>query len=557
MSYLKVRPKQKVALPPIQPSPTAPHPLPLAPVWLPAGRPMLGLAQRTLQTIRDRIAIQRQWWKNPATMGKQDVQNVKANLAILATLQPKDKLSVLKDGNRRALFKREQGGGPRRLHQAARRLKKGESIDTLTTHLSLFMDNAKTLLDNGRLAPEDYFAATAGLRNLQKTYSGKQSKAQKFNQAIGGRLVDVLVAGAGPAGLASAIEARLAGANVSVIELRDDQFNRDNVLQLDKSTLALLKRLGVYEALFSEEDAEGRDDGIDAHIPIRALQQGLLDRALELGITVEYHAEVAELTPVAKSPGKSIATIHQVEFSKGKGGQKKKKIVGSKTVTFDLFIAAYGAGTSRQTSPELLGIDIEERSKKKAYVAIGLFEAVGSRDDLAAQMMKGNKQIKDRGLEEAAILGGIPLYAQKVHYVLGLLTDEDEKAARKEDLKAGGIGFGRTDWVSAAVERLGLSYGMLGKVRDAFWLAIQLQQAERFANPELGAILIGDAAATPHPGSGSGVNTAFNMVGPVGQVVHQYIKSAVAEERAKVLAAYDKQSKKETDKLLDKAKGFF
>ena len=538
-------------------APAGTPPIPLTPMPLPAGRPIPGFAQRTLQTIRNRIAIQRQWWKDPSAMTGIDLQNVKANLDVLATLEPKDKLSVLKDGQRRELFKRERGGGPRRIHQAARRLKKGESIDTLTTHLALFLDNAKSLFDSGRVEQDRYFRAMSGVRNLQKSYATKQAKAQKFDAAIGGKLVDVLVAGAGPAGLAAAIEARLAGANVTVIELRDDQFNRDNVLQLDKGTLTLLKRLGLYDTLFTEEDAEGRDDGIDAHIPIRALQQGLLDRALELGVTVEYHQEVTEIAPVRRSPGKSTATINKIKFTKDKHNNKKKEVVDTKTVTFDLFIAAYGASTSRQVSSDLLGIDIEQRAKKKAYVAIGLFEAAGSRDDLMGQMAKGNKQIVERGLEDAPILGGIPLYAQKIHYVLGLLTDEYEKAAKKEDLKSGGIGFGRADWVSAAAERLGLSYGMLGRVKDAYWLAIELQQAERFATPELGAILIGDAAATPHPGSGSGVNTALSLVGPVGQIVQQYIKSSVAEERAKVLNTYDKVAKKQTDKLLDKAKSFF
>ena len=54
----------------------------------------------------------------------------------------------------------------------------------------------------------------------------------------------VLVAGAGPCGLRTAIEAQLLGAKVIVIECRDD-FTRNNILKLWKFLIDDLKSLGA------------------------------------------------------------------------------------------------------------------------------------------------------------------------------------------------------------------------------------------------------------------------------------------------------------------------
>jgi len=57
--------------------------------------------------------------------------------------------------------------------------------------------------------------------------------------------VDVLVAGGGPIGLAAAIEARLAGLTVAVIEPRDDAIDKACGEGLMPGALPLLQRLGV------------------------------------------------------------------------------------------------------------------------------------------------------------------------------------------------------------------------------------------------------------------------------------------------------------------------
>ncbi|XP_017769097.1 PREDICTED: protein-methionine sulfoxide oxidase Mical isoform X2 [Nicrophorus vespilloides] len=94
----------------------------------------------------------------------------------------------------------------------------------------------------------------------------------------------VLIIGAGPCGLRTAIEAQLLGAKVVVIEKRD-RMSRNNVLHLWPFVIDDLRLLGAKK--FFGKFCAGAID----HISIRQLQCILLKAALLLG--VEVHTEVS------------------------------------------------------------------------------------------------------------------------------------------------------------------------------------------------------------------------------------------------------------------------
>ncbi len=89
----------------------------------------------------------------------------------------------------------------------------------------------------------------------------------------------MLVIGAGPCGLRTAIEAQLLGARVVVIEKRD-RFSRNNVLHLWPFNIHDLRGLGAKK--FYGKFCAGAID----HISIRQLQCILLKAALLLGVEV-------------------------------------------------------------------------------------------------------------------------------------------------------------------------------------------------------------------------------------------------------------------------------
>jgi len=110
--------------------------------------------------------------------------------------------------------------------------------------------------------------------------------------------VDVLVAGGGPVGLAAAIEARLAGLSVAVVEPRDGAVDKACGEGLMPGALPLLARLGVDPAGMplrgvsyrsqgrrGEHRADHRfSGGAGRGVRRTVLQAALVERAAELGV---------------------------------------------------------------------------------------------------------------------------------------------------------------------------------------------------------------------------------------------------------------------------------
>ena len=67
--------------------------------------------------------------------------------------------------------------------------------------------------------------------------------------------VDLLVAGAGPAGLALALQAAVHGARVRVVERRPDAFRPSRAMILHPRTLEVLRPLGVTDELLDRAAA--------------------------------------------------------------------------------------------------------------------------------------------------------------------------------------------------------------------------------------------------------------------------------------------------------------
>ena len=88
----------------------------------------------------------------------------------------------------------------------------------------------------------------------------------------------ILVAGAGPAGLALALQAHDHGADVRVIERRPEAFRPSRALILHPRTLEVLRPLGVTQALLARADIA---PAAVLHLGGRVVRVGLADLALE------------------------------------------------------------------------------------------------------------------------------------------------------------------------------------------------------------------------------------------------------------------------------------
>ncbi len=88
---------------------------------------------------------------------------------------------------------------------------------------------------------------------------------------------DVLVAGAGPTGLATALQAAAHGAVVRVVERRPEAFRRSRAMLVHPRTLEVLRPLGVAEALLARGD---RSPTAQLHVRGRRVRAALGDVAL-------------------------------------------------------------------------------------------------------------------------------------------------------------------------------------------------------------------------------------------------------------------------------------
>ena len=107
----------------------------------------------------------------------------------------------------------------------------------------------------------------------------------------------VLVIGAGPCGLRTAIEAQMLGAKVVLIEKRQN-FSRNNVLHLWPFVITDLKALGAKK--FYGKFCPGAID----HISIAQIQLILLKIALILGVEVHFGIEYSDLREPTDEGGK-------------------------------------------------------------------------------------------------------------------------------------------------------------------------------------------------------------------------------------------------------------
>ena len=90
-------------------------------------------------------------------------------------------------------------------------------------------------------------------------------------------LAHILVAGAGPGGLALALQAHDHGADVRVIDRRPEAFRPSRALIMRARTLEVLRPLAVMQALLARADTA---PAADLHLGRRVVRIRLADLAL-------------------------------------------------------------------------------------------------------------------------------------------------------------------------------------------------------------------------------------------------------------------------------------
>lgn len=308
----------------------------------------------------------------------------------------------------------------------------------------------------------------------------------------------VVILGGGPVGLLCAIEAKQHFKSVSVVEKRS-KYSRTNVPALDDDVRKHFKGLGLHQKMGLGPSALGS-------APFKQIEGTLLDHASSRGIELLRPFVVASVSGGSENKFgryKSILlTLRQWD------DQGKTLVDGAKPVTVnaDLLVIATGGGAAADPLvTKTLGFTYE-KLKAKNYGAFGIFEETGTIQNPSVEYYQGRS---DARKVSSKVVGGssIGLETADYNYLLATLvgiTKQDFKLlqASQETLKKLMVALEN-------VRRSGVTEKLKEVEKNIGLFKIAIQRARQFYSPKYPAVLVGDAAVTPHPEQGSGYTTGF------------------------------------------------
>lgn len=304
----------------------------------------------------------------------------------------------------------------------------------------------------------------------------------------------IVILGGGPIGLMCAIEAKQLFKNVTIVEKRSGGYTRTNVPQLQNPIVKHLNEIGVGQQLW-----QGAAPGDS--VAFSRIEDALWAKAQGMGVVMErgYFLEGIIGAGAKKA---SDGRYKSMNLTIRQWDDRAKCAAASgayKVLSCDLLIvAAGGAATTDPVMLNKLGFG-HKKLKAKNYGAFGIFTTDG-------RVAKQNTKIAAAPIATQMVDGKISFATPDHNYLLVTLskcTKSDFKRlqANVVELRKVLLGVGRTmahplSHIKDVQKNVGL-------------FKITIQRASQFYSDEYPAVIVGDAAVTPHPQAGSGIGTGF------------------------------------------------
>ena len=305
---------------------------------------------------------------------------------------------------------------------------------------------------------------------------------------------NIVVLGGGPIGLMCAIEAKRHFKSVTIVEKRSGGYTRTNVPNLQSPIVKHLNTIGVGQQLW-----QGGRSG-DA-VAFSRIEDALWAKAQGMGIGMErgYFLEGLMGSGTKKASDGRYKSMNLTIRQWDDRAKRAASNGGFKVLSCDLLIVA--AGGSATTDPVMLNkLSFGHRKlKAKNYGAFGIFSTDGrqAKQDTKQRVAPITTQMVD---------GKISFETPDHNYLLVTLskcTKADFKRLQSNvvELRKILLGVGRTmahplSQIKDVEKNIGL-------------FKITIQRAAQFYSNEYPAVIVGDAAVTPHPQAGSGIGTGF------------------------------------------------
>jgi 2-polyprenyl-6-methoxyphenol hydroxylase-like FAD-dependent oxidoreductase len=306
----------------------------------------------------------------------------------------------------------------------------------------------------------------------------------------------VVILGGGPVGLLCAIEAKRYFPYVTIIEKRST-YSRTNVPVVDPELRKHFKKLDVHEKMgFGESGQEGA-------APFRQIEETLLKLARIRRVQIRRPFVVSSLSGGPKfKHGRYKEILMTIQEWDDK---LKRPVIGGRGagLVVDLLVVATGGGAAADPLiTEKLGISYD-KLKAKNYGAYGIFEEKGATTESASD---ARFQAKTRAYEiisSKSIAFNLADYNYLLANLAGI-TKADYKTLRlsQEKLKKLLTAIMSSKHINVIEEIKEID-------KNVALFKIAIQRAKQFYSPIFPAVLVGDAAVTPHPEQGSGYTTGF------------------------------------------------
>ena len=316
--------------------------------------------------------------------------------------------------------------------------------------------------------------------------------------------LSVVIIGGGPAGLATAIEARVLGADVTIIEKRETFVRIQRLFLLD-STINLLEKWGVLvPEMHVSETGMGKREGF---VKIKYLEQGLENRAKELGI-------------------KKI----QGEFMGIKGEEKILIYALDETyeLPYDILVAADGSHSRVRDS-----LGIRPRCFGTAKAALAFIECENYHGD-NEELVKKND------------LYTVRISVPSLRIIFIQTFTNSFKSGQRISLKKLEQTTRECGWLEEA------DCILQGRAETSLDIEVRLQQARAFSDEKRGAIVVGDAAASASFFLGNGVNTAFLSAELAGDFFRR-----IFEQDEDAYPIFNQKMQEITDNLINESRYLF
>jgi 2-polyprenyl-6-methoxyphenol hydroxylase-like FAD-dependent oxidoreductase len=307
--------------------------------------------------------------------------------------------------------------------------------------------------------------------------------------------VDVLVVGAGPTGLALALQAHCHGARVRVVERRPDRFRPSRALIVHPRTLEVLRPLGVVGALLAKADTS---PAVHLHLGSRLVPVRLAD--LALSDTAFPHLSLLRQADVEAVLGDALAG-HGIRVERGTElVDVRHGAAGSRSAWATL---RSGAGTEELACGAVAGCD-GAASTVRARAGIG-WPGRPYRQEVVLADVELDGDLEPEIAHAVAGRRGL-LFV----FAIGERATWRLLATRPAGDRALPFGESGPPVPVDELQRLLDDADLAARITDVGWstrVRLQHRLASRYRHGPL--FLAGDAAHTHSPAAGQGMNTGI------------------------------------------------